>query len=321
MSTWYADRFINWIAHNWNPQSPHLQYYKCINGLEKMLNWSFANNLCLLDWTPADFKNYAGFIQTPDSAWASASSQPRFLINPGMDFWDCPINPHWKLFQAARAADSSGTIDENVWKREIRCATQFMDFYLKDVSATRPNVAAAKLDSLTFKPPQVRGVISDVVMKWILETLPSLLSTHKSHVIEMYLTIARYTARPMWQVLGTASSPGRVNQFMRNSHGTWLESHPKNAAAVPLPPAFARVFDRYLIYLNIDSSQPLPASSLFPWENSLGAYDHKGLWRITCSIRESLADTATASDNPDIAQAAGEIRRLTTALVSNRTAA
>ncbi|RON51764.1 integrase [Pseudomonas frederiksbergensis] len=320
MSTWYADRFINWIAHNWNPQSPRLQYYKWISGLEKMLNWSFANKLCLLDWTPADFKNYADFIQTPDSDWASSSSQPRFLISPGMDYRDCPINPHWKLFKEARAADLSGTIDKNVWKREIRCVTQFMEFYLKDVSASRPNVAAIKLDSLAFKQPQLRGVISDVVMKWILATLPSLLGTHKSHVIGMYLTIARYTARPMWQVLGTASSPGRVDQFMRNSHGIWLESPPKNGAAVPLPPAFARAFDRYLIYLNIDSSQPLPASSLFPWENSLGAYHIKGLWRIICLIRESLADAAAASDNPDIAQATGDIRRLTTALVSNRQA-
>jgi hypothetical protein len=193
-----------------------------------------------------------------------------------------------------------------------------MDFYLKDVSAMRPNVAAAKLDWLSFKAPQARGSISDVVMDWIFETLPNLLSPHNSHLIKMYLTIARHTVRPMWQVLGTASSPGRIDQFIRNERGNWLENHPRNGSAVPLPLAFSRTFDRYLVYLNIDASQPLPALSLFPRENSLGVYDLKGLWVITCSIRHDLADMALASDNPDIVEAASEIRRLTTALVSNR---
>lgn len=318
INAWYADRYLNWIAHSWSPQTPHLQYYKTINGLEKMLNWSFANNLSLLDWTDADFRDYVGFVQTPDSDWASPSIQPRFLVSPGKDYHDYPINPEWKLFHTARASKSSDAIDRNVWKREIRSVTQFMDFYLKDVSAMRPNVSAAKLDWLSFKEPQARGSISDVVMEWIFETLPNLLSPHNSHLIEMYLTIARHTVRPMWQVLGTASSPGRIDQFMRNERGNWLESHPKNGSAVPLPPAFSRTFDRYLVYLNIDASQPLPALSLFPREDSVGVHDLKGLWLITCSIRQNLADMALTSDNPDIVEAASEIRRLTTALVSNR---
>lgn len=232
INAWYADRYLNWIAHSWSPQTPHLQYYKTINGLEKMLNWSFANNLSLLDWTDADFRDYVGFVQTPDSDWASPSIQPRFLVSPGKDYHDYPINPEWKLFHTARASKSSDAIDRNVWKREIRSVTQFMDFYLKDVSAMRPNVSAAKLDWLSFKEPQARGSISDVVMEWIFETLPNLLSPHNSHLIEMYLTIARHTVRPMWQVLGTASSPGRIDQFMRNERGNWLESHPKNGSAV-----------------------------------------------------------------------------------------
>lgn len=37
-----TDRFINWIAHNWNPLNPHRHYNTCTHGLEKMLNWSFA---------------------------------------------------------------------------------------------------------------------------------------------------------------------------------------------------------------------------------------------------------------------------------------
>lgn len=259
INAWYADRYLNWIAHSWSPQTPHLQYYKTINGLEKMLNWSFANNLSLLDWTDADFRDYVGFVQTPDSDWASPSIQPRFLVSPGKDYHDYPINPEWKLFHTSRASKSSDAIDRNVWKREIRSVTQFMDFYLKDVSAMRPNVAAAKLDWLSF-----------------------------------------------------------IDQFMRNERGNWLEIHPKNGSTVPLPPAFSRTFDRYLIYLNIDASQPLPALSLFPREDSVGVHDLKGLWLITCSIRQNLADMALASDNPDIVEAASEIRRLTTALVSNR---
>ncbi|VVO19791.1 hypothetical protein PS710_04146 [Pseudomonas fluorescens] len=71
---------------------------------------------------------------------------------------------------------------------------------------------------------------------------------------------------------------------MRDEHGNLLERHPKNGSAVPLPPAFSRTINRYLAYLDIDASQLLPALSLFLRENSLGAYDPRGLWRITCSI-------------------------------------
>ncbi|GGU51335.1 hypothetical protein GCM10009504_04930 [Pseudomonas laurentiana] len=76
------------------------------------------------------------------------STKPRFLANPATDFRDWPINPNWRIFQGNRAADSSEGIEKNVWKREIRCVTQFMDFYLKDVSAKRDNVASEKLESL-----------------------------------------------------------------------------------------------------------------------------------------------------------------------------
>lgn len=64
---------------------------------------------------------------------------------------------------------------------------------------------------------------------------------------------------------------------MRDEHGNLLESHPENGSATPLPPAFSRTINRYLAYLDIDASQLLPALSLFPRENSLGAYDHRGL--------------------------------------------
>lgn len=185
IGTWYADRFINWIAYNWSPLNPHQQYNICTQGLEKMLNWSFANNRCLLDWTRADFENYSAFIINPTSVWVTSSKQTRFLGSPAMDF--------------------------------------------------------------------------------------------------------------------------RI----------WLEAHPKNGSSVPLPPVFGRAFDRYLTYLNIDPRQPLPASFLFPNEHSTSAHALRSLWRMTCSIRESLADLATTSDNLNIAQAADDIRRLTASMVSN----
>ncbi len=39
---------------------------------------------------------------------------------------------------------------------------------------------------------------------------------------------------------------------------------------------------------------------------------------MICSIRGNLADMAKVSDNPIIAQAADDIRRMTAAVVSNR---
>ncbi|MGH8420174.1 MAG: integrase [Pseudomonas sp.] len=322
ISAWYADRFINWIAHNWSPLNPHQQYNICIQGLEKMLNWSFANNRCLLDWTRADFENYSAFIINPTSVWVTSSKQTRFLGSPAMDFRDWPINPNWTVFRGVRGVnsdcDSSKEIDKNVWKREILCVKQFLGFYLKDVAAVRENVALVKPESLVFRPSQARGAIADEVLEWMLRTIPNLpINPHRGRLIAMYLTIARQSIRPMWQVLGNPSNPGRVDQFTRNGQGIWLEAHPKNGSSVPLPPAFGRAFDRYLTYLNIDPRQPLPASFLFPYEHSTSAHALRSFWRMTCSIRESLADLATTSDNLNIAQAADDIRRLTASMVSN----
>lgn len=321
ISTWYADRFINWIAHSWNPLNSHRQYNTCIQGLEKMLNWSFANDRCLLDWTREDFEEYSTFILNPTGAWFSPSKQARFLGSPAMDFLDWPINVKWTLFQGIRGAssedDSSQEIDKNVWKREILCVKQFMDFYLKDVGSVRANIALKTPKSLLFKRPEARGTISDEVLEWMLKTIPDLpISLHIVRLIQMYLTIARYSVRPLWQVLGNASNPGCIDQFTRDGQGTWLEPPPKMGSPVPLPPAFAQAFDRYLTYLNIDANQPLPASYLFPSEHSAGAHDLRSLWRMMCSIRENLANRAKASDNPNIAQAADDIQRLTAIMLS-----
>ena len=319
ISTWYAYRFVNWIAHNWSPLNPHTQYNTCIKGLEKMLNWSFANDVCLLDWTRADFENYAEIIRRPSSFWVASTAQSRFFFDATLYFRDWAINPSWKPFQKPRTGESFEEIDENVWKREIRCVTQFMDFYLKEVSAKRENVALAKLEFLTFKTSQARGTISDEVMEWILSTLQNLpLSTHHSSMIAMYLMIARHSGRPLWQVLGTDSSPGRVDQFRRDPNGTWLESHPKDGSSVPLPSAFGKAFERYLMHLNIDAKQPLPAAIMFPREDSVGGYGVKSFWRIINNVRESLAVIAKASDKLTISQASQDIRRLTGALVSSR---
>jgi len=156
-----------------------------------MLNWSFANERCLLDWTRADFEDYAAFIFNPTSAWVAPSKQTRFLGSAAMDFRDWPINPNWTLFQGSRGAssenDSSEEIDKNVWKREILCVKQFMDFYLKDIDVSRVNVALKTPKSLVFKRPEARGSISDEVLEW---------------------------------VLGSQSNPGRIDQFTRDGHGT-----------------------------------------------------------------------------------------------------
>lgn len=318
ISTWYVNQFINWIAHSWNPINSQLHYSSCINGLEKMLNWSFANDRCLLDWTRSDFESYSEFIRSPPPDWTSAGKQSRFLGRPSKDFREWRINPTWMIFQGNRPAGSR-EFAKKVWEREIRCVSQFMDFYLKTVSTNRENVASERLKFLTFKTSEPLAPVSDEVFNWILKTLPTLdLSTHDVQLLSMYLMIARHSARPMWHVLGTASSPGRVEQFTRSDQGIWQETNPKNGKLVSLSIAFGQAFERYLFYLNIDSKQPLPDSNLFPRGYSLGAFSLTALWRMICSIRGRLADIAMTSDNPDIANEAQNIRRLTAVMISIR---
>jgi hypothetical protein len=94
---WYVDRFVNWIAHNWGAENPHHQYSSCITGLEKMLNWSFAHGLSLVDWRRTDFENYAEFVVNPSPAWTVTGPQPRYVQEPGVEF------EHWSINVAAKA--------------------------------------------------------------------------------------------------------------------------------------------------------------------------------------------------------------------------
>jgi hypothetical protein len=110
LSTWYACRFVNWISHNWSPLNPHKQYSICIKGLEKMLNWSFANDVFLLDWTRADFESYSDFIRRPSIVWATSNMEPwyrivRYVVS--RDFWmHAPSPVHlWNLL-SLRSSDT-----------------------------------------------------------------------------------------------------------------------------------------------------------------------------------------------------------------------
>jgi len=91
----------------------------------------------------------------------------------------------------------------------------------------------------------------------------------------------------MWQVLGRSSNPARTDQFTPIGQGIWLTAtrRPKPS---PLPPAFGLAFERYLIYLNVDPSQPLPASYLFSNEYSNADHDLTSLWRMMCSVIATL---------------------------------
>ena len=319
ISIWYANRFLCWIAHNWTPMGSHAHYHSCVKGLERMLNWSFANRICLLDWTRTDFERYAEFIQNPPPSWKAPGKQVRYLGSPAKDFRDWPINPNWRVFHSRRGAEPAREMDRNVWQVEIRCVSQFMDFYLKDVCATRKNVAAERLKTLEFRKQEARAEITDEIMDWILDALRSVdLSAHTVHVVSFYLIIARHSVRPLSQVLGNASAPGRIDQFSRNDQGVWHEAHPKTRDPTPLSPEFGRAFERYLNYLNIDPEGPLPASSLFARESSVDPLLGQGLLYMIRSIRERLADLAQLSDSPNIARAADDIRRLTAVMVSVR---
>lgn len=356
-SLWFANHYINWVAHSWNRDTPHLQYQSCIHALEKMLSWSFANGRSLLNWTREDFEQYARFIINPSRDWVISSVQQRFLAAPDLDYKDWPINPAWRLFQGGRGIDSAGgqdlaysrgkgdkpdklreleelakqavdsgtplptttqEIDQNIWKREIRRVKLFLDFYLKDVKANRPNVAAAKLDFLALKAPKPLAVISDIELRWIIQELPNLLSTHERHIFEMYLIIGRYTNQPMHIVIGTTVNPGRIDQFSRRSDGRWLGYHATQERYAPVSLEFDETFRNYLHYLNIDEKSPLPATALFPSKDQMSAYDRKKLWVITSRVREQLADVARAANDPAISAAADKFRELTLKVVANR---
>lgn len=317
INIWYVDRYVNWIAHNWGAENPHRQYYNCIMGLEKMLNWSFAHGLSLVDWRRNDFENYAEFVLNPPKAWTVYGQQARFVQEPGVAFEGWSINPIWRPFLDSRSIGDDGEIEKNVWKREIRCATQFLDFYLKDTSASRENVAAQPLADLAFKQPKAIGFLTDAELEWVLKSLPNFLGMHEFRIIEMYLIMARYSGRRLWSVMGTARSPSHLDQFNRRSDGRWVELRSAKDGWLPLTPHFDKVFDRYLSYLNIDPLHPLPSIPIFP-KDDRSSYNPKALGRILVSIRDALADSAAGSDDPEISSASEKIRGLTVMLVSRK---
>lgn len=299
INIWYVDRFVNWIAHNWGAENPHRQYHSCIMGLEKMLNWSFAHGL------------------SPPKAWIVSGKQARFVQEPSVAFEDWPINPIWRPFTDSRTIGDDGEIEKNVWKREVRCAMQFLDFYLKDTSASRQNVAAQPLPNLAFKQPKAIGFLTDAQLDWVLKSLPNFMGVHEFRIIEMYPIMARYSGRQLWSVMGNARAPGHLDQFNRRSDGRWVELRSAKDGWVPLSPHFDEVFGPYLRYLNIDPLHPLPSIPIFP-KDDRSSYHPKTLGRILVSIRDALADSAAGSDDPEISSASEKIRGLTVMLVSRK---
>ncbi|MCX2708223.1 MULTISPECIES: integrase [Pseudomonas] len=315
MNTWYAHRYLNWVAFSWNPQRPHQLYHTCTMSLEKMLNWSFANELSLFEWTRDEFEHYADFIAKPDESWCTSSRQPRFIPDAQRDFRAWAINPAWLPFDESRITGSENEIEENIWKREIRIVSQFLNFYLQDVGASRLNVANAPLAHLVFKQPETRETITDAEMTWILRNLKRLLSSHDFQAIEMGLIIARYSSQPLGRVIGSATSPGRLDQFIIDESGRWFERKTGAVGWKKMPRKFDQVFNRYLQYLNIDKRCLLPPSPIFPTDNSKGAIGLKGLRKILVRAREALGNLASASNSPAIRQASHKFRGLTVALV------
>lgn len=118
----------------------------------------------MIDWTREDFVRYADFVAKPDPSWCATSRQARFIPSVQRGFRDWVINPDWLPFDASRAAGAENEIDGNVWKREIRIVTQFLNYYLKDVGTNRLNVAKAPLSHLLLKHPTAREIISDVAI-------------------------------------------------------------------------------------------------------------------------------------------------------------
>lgn len=172
----------------------------------------------------------------PPKAWTVYGKQARFVQEPGVAFEDWSINPIWRPFLDSRSIGDDGEIEKNVWKRAIRCATQFLDFYLKDTSASRENVAAQPLADLAFKQPKAIGFLTDAELKWVLKSLPNFLGVYEFRIIEMYLIMARYSGRRLWSVMGNARSPGHLDQFNRRSDGRWVELRTARDGWLPLSP-------------------------------------------------------------------------------------
>ncbi|MFT2159862.1 integrase [Pseudomonas putida] len=282
--------------------------------LEKMLNWSFANEVSMIDLTRDDFIRYADFIAKPDPRWCTPGVQARFISDAQHEFRDWAINPAWLPFKLSRTSGSENEIEKNVWKREIRIVTQFLNYYLQDVGANRPNVAKAPLPHLVFKQSTAREVLSDAEMTWVIRNLERLMTSHDFQSTEMYLTIARYSSQQMERVIGSSTRPGRLNQFILDEDGRWLERKTDGRGWRRLSTAFDEVFNRYLNYLNIDSHGLLPSIPIFPGDNSKGAIGLKGLRNILNSTRETLGQLADASSSPEIRGAAKKFRELSTSL-------
>lgn len=116
------------------------------------------------------------------------------------------------------------------------------------------------------------------------KSLPNFLGVHEFRIIEMYLSMARYSGRRLWSVMGNARSPSHLDQFNHRSDGRSVELRSAKDGWLPLSPHFDEVFGRYLRYLNIDPLHPLPSIPTFP-KDDRSSYYPKALGRILVSIR------------------------------------
>lgn len=88
-------------------------------------------------------------------------------------------------------------------------------------------------------------------------------------------------------MIGSSTNPGRLDQFVLDESGRWLERNADGVKWKRLSVEFDEVFTRYLHYHNIDSSHLLPALPIFPVENARGGL--KKLEVILAGAAEALS--------------------------------
>lgn len=312
MSVWYCANFLENAAHHWAPgQAKHLYGQTCRH-LEQMLNWSFLNDISLLDLDHQHFREFLEFLSHPPRAWCSSAIHAKYLATPHRPFRDWGINEKWHpFFRNIGDSGASGQSRRDL-QRSAQIAKDFFDFYISKTGLVKINCAAIIpediLNGLARSRPLV--VHRPHELDWAFHQLmDGLIPVLRSEQILLYMAIARFTVLRIEHVRN-------LSQFYRAPNGGWsFDNRQRSAVPIELSSEFSYHMERYLSWYQIGLNEELPSVPLFPTNDGTFGYSVDVLHKHMEGFRDLLAVAASGCEDPEIARSEAKFRCMTFASI------
>ncbi|VVP85026.1 hypothetical protein PS925_00842 [Pseudomonas fluorescens] len=311
-SVWYCTSFLETAAHSWSSGQAESRYGLTSRVCEKMLNWSFLNGMCLLDWDHDNFSKFLIFLKQPPNAWCSESPHTRYMSTPITSYRDWELNDKWRPFYRFIDNAQVGIQGRRDMQRSAQIAREFFAFYISKTGIAKPNCAALVPADFINEAPLNRPskIHNPSELNWAFtQVMKSPTQVLRSEQVLLYMAIARFTVIHVGQVR-------YLNQFFKGLNGNWMFHNGQlGAATIELSPEFSDYLERYFIYYGISLNGNIPAVPLFPTNDGMFGYSLDAIRRHMNDVAGMLAEKASKDDDPQIRLLEMSLKRISFASI------